>query len=154
MWKLYSPNHQEKDLQYLFSLPYSEKNSDEEPDDDAIEEINILLFLETNNRNFLSTSRIYRLILASISARIPIPSCLHRYIPNFMKYMMILLKGSLRKHKIASIYIKTMWIFLDLLKPTFKCLDMRTKKTIFIKRLLMTFWIALLIKQICMLHKR
>jgi len=42
MWDLENPQHREQALQYLYSLPDNEENSDEDADDSANEEIDIL----------------------------------------------------------------------------------------------------------------
>lgn len=55
MWDLDNPQHREKALEYFFSLPDNEENSDEEPDDGANEEMNILESTASNT-SFDSTS--------------------------------------------------------------------------------------------------
>nr|CAH7762126.1 unnamed protein product [Callosobruchus chinensis] len=58
MWDLDNPDHREQALQYFFSLPDNEQDSDEEPDEGANEELDTLEFLDSSNTsNSASTSR-------------------------------------------------------------------------------------------------
>ncbi|KAK4873467.1 hypothetical protein RN001_015496 [Aquatica leii] len=56
MWDLENPLHRQNALEYLYSLPNDEENSDEEPDDDANEEMDILESIDSNTSNTRYTS--------------------------------------------------------------------------------------------------
>ncbi|KAK4881271.1 hypothetical protein RN001_004590 [Aquatica leii] len=48
MWDLENPLHRQNALEYLYSLPNDKENSDEKPDDDANEEMDILKSMDSS----------------------------------------------------------------------------------------------------------